>query len=95
MKIRFSIALCTTAALLVLLGCAAPLPAPPPAESSVPLIGFTVPAERPAQLCQISTRCLDLDTKPFGPCLLSTEPCARDAQPMLVAPAMQFLIDSK
>jgi hypothetical protein len=91
MKIGISCALYATAALLVLSGCAAP----PPAERSVPLIGFTAPVERPAQLCQISTRCLDLDTKPFGPCLVSTEPCARDAQPMLVAPAVLLLVDRK
>jgi hypothetical protein len=56
-------------------------PVPPP-EISIPL-----PLEPPepafAQLCQLGTSCLELDPRPFEPCLLSTRHCSDKAvEPM-------------
>jgi hypothetical protein len=86
----------SAAVLAALLGCSTPKPAAsvsttppdwpvaPPPEVSIDL-PLEPPAETFAKACQLGTTCLEMDPRPFEPCLLSTTRC-RDkvTEPLLV-----------
>ena len=84
----------SAAALTVLLGCSTPQPAavsatPPGLAVPPPEVSIDLPLEPPAETfaraCQLGTTCLEMDPRPFEPCLLSTTRC-RDkvTEPLLV-----------
>lgn len=91
----------SASALAALLGCSTPQPASvsatppegvavPPPEVSIDL-PLEPPAETFARACQLGTTCLEMDPRPFEPCLLSTTHC-RDkvTEPLLVGQAEQI-----
>lgn len=91
----------SASALAALLGCSTPQPASvsatppegvavPPPEVSIDL-PLEPPAETFAKACHLGTTCLEMDPRPFEPCLLSTTHC-RDkvTEPLLVGQAEQI-----
>jgi hypothetical protein len=66
----------------------------PPATSPPPDVQTRGPPSRTltpqpplsAEACLIGRSCLELDPRPFVPCLVSTPDCARDAEVVRVRP---------
>ena len=99
MNIRQSIVLVDALTLGALLGCTTRQPdnsilAGRAGPALPPVIVFrTLPLERPAAplneppaaFCKLGTSCLEMDRRPFEPCLLSTKECRdKAAEPLLV-----------
>ena len=95
MNIKTPMALLGAVAMAALLACSTPQPASvsatppgwpvaPPPEVSIDL-PLEPPAQTFARACQLGTTCLEMDPRPFEPCLLSTTRC-RDkvTEPLLV-----------
>jgi hypothetical protein len=94
MNTKTPIAIICAAALAVLLACSTPKPAPfstAPPEPAVPApeVSIELPLEPPAETfaraCHLGTTCLEMDPRPFEPCMLSTKDCLDKAtEPLLV-----------
>ncbi len=68
----------------VLLGCSTPHPTIAEREAPTYQLAYRTPPETrllPAQPCYVGTNtCVDLDSRPFAPCLLTDRHCSPDAE---------------
>ena len=84
-------------------GCSAPSPQPaaPPAPVKPIAAGFRFysqpyamqepdPDLKAPQFCHLNQDCMELDSRPFTPCLVSNEPCQGEGVYMQAAPTVIF-----